>query len=655
MKNKAFKTDDLFTVNPFYFLKELMYKSPSIITAAIIGILVATYFANIYTTVSYKAVAKIIRYDKKISMPKDVPYKFQNFNYDTALQTIRTRENLNEVIVMLNLDTTVEKIYSLYEIKRRKKSDIIEILFTNKNKELSVKGANTLAKIFLKNFYKVQNAATKEVLVYYKNQKKVLIKEIDILLAIKEQFNKKNKILSIKVQKDYKYEQLNEVALNLIDTRVLQNEYKTKIKEINIKLKTIPQEVQLEYSVRSADLKAIANKEKELDSLRQKYTKHNPKIKTLKNEIKKMKYEYTNKKSKKNIPDEITFGNNPLFIALVIELSQSKIGVISSKNRIDKLLEQQNTIENEIKQLNILEKKYSVIEKKINEKDSLLDLVTKRQNELKIALESSQEDFKFLEKAKPPKYPESNFKKAIILGSGFFSSLALTGFFILKLFFDFRIKEPFDIERRFNIKLVGKFTNSDELKIIKEDTMNFITSFMKSMKTKKIVLVSSDVGNTGKSHTIDLLTYFSSSTKQKVLYIQTVSEISSEIENSIIDCSDIQNMNFKNINTLNEYVHKMYILDDEMNDYYLANVNTSECLFTTLRNSDYDLVLFETPSFEDSSYFFKNFASLSDLILMVFKCNCSSRKKIDLMIKEINSLGLSNVKGVLNVIDPKYI
>ena len=67
------------------------------------------------------------------------------------------------------------------------------------------------------------------------------------------------------------------------------NEYKTKIKEINIKLKTLPKEVQLEYSVRSADLKAISNKEKELAKLKQKYTKHNPKIKTLKNEIRKMK------------------------------------------------------------------------------------------------------------------------------------------------------------------------------------------------------------------------------------------------------------------------------------------------------------------------------------------------------------------------------
>lgn len=655
MKNKTLKTDDLFTINPLYFIKQLMYKAPLILLAALIGVLIASYFANKFTVISYQAVAKIIRYDKKISMPKDVPYKFQNFNYDTALQTIRTQENLEEAIKLLDLDTTVEKIYSSYEIRRRKNSDIIEILFKAPTRELSVNGANTLTEIFLKNFYKVQNAATKEVLVYYIAQKEVLVDELEELLIKKETFNKDNKILSIKVQKDYKYEQLNEIALNLIDTKVLQNEYQTKIKEIKIKLRVLPKEVQLEYSVRSADAKAIANKEKELDKLRQKYTKHNPKIKTLKNEIKKMKFQLSRKKTKKNIPDEITYGNNPLYTALNIELAQSRIGIKSSKNRIDKLYEQEKIIEEDIKKLNVLEKKYSVIAKKINEKNSILDLVTKRQNELKIALESSQEDFKFLEKAKLPKYPESNFKKAIILGTGFFTALLLTGFFILKLFFDFRIKEPFDIERRFGIKLVGKFIETDDEKIIKDDTMNFITSLMKSLKKKKTILVSSDVPKTGKSEIINRLNYFYSNIEQKVLYIQTVNELSEEIEDSTIDCGDIKNIDLSKINIVNAYIHKMYILDNERNDHYLANVENSELLFEKLKNSDYDLVLFEIPSFETNSYFFKNFVTIADSLLMVFKSDCSSRKKIDPIIKELNSLKVSGIKGVLNAINHKNI
>ncbi len=655
MKTKNIKTDDSFVINPFYYLKVLTYKAPIILAVTIICALISVYFVNSYSTVIYKAVSKIIRYDKKISMPRDVPYKFQNFNYDTTLQTIRTRKNLNEVIKTLNLDTTVEKLFSSYEIRRRKNSDIIEIFFINKDKNVAVKGADLLTEIFLKNFYEIQNAATKEVLSYYKLQKIDVEKVLENLELQKATFNTKNKILSLDIQKDYKYEQLNEIALNLIDTKVLKNEYTTKIKEITVKLNSIPKEVQLEYSVRSADLKAIDEKEKDLSRLKQRYTLSNPKIKTLQKQIEKMKYNYANNKNKKNIPDEITYGNNPLFTALVIELSQSKIGIVSSQNRILELLEQKLLIENQIKDLNFLEKEYSTIDKQLKEKQQLMTLITQRLNELKIVLDSTQEDFKFLERAKTPKFPESNYKKAIVLVSVIFGFISMVGFFILKSFFDFRIKEVFDINTRFNIELLGNFTDTHDKKIIRKDSLNFINNFIKATKNKKIVLVSSDLEKTGKTYIIDLLTLFSSNIKRKILFIQTVDKNSDEIKDSLIDYSSSNVLDLKNTNEINEYVDKLYIINDEANDYQLANVKATSKLFEELQNSSYEQIIFELPSYESNPYFFNNLSIYADLVLLVFKANYSNRKKIDIIINEIKNLGLKHVQGVLNVIDKKFI
>lgn len=655
MKTKDIKTDDFFTINPFYYLKVLTYKTPIILLVTLISVLISVYYANTYNTVTYKAVSKIIRYDKKISMPRDVPYKFQNFNYDTTLQTIRTRKNLNEVINELNLDTSVEKLFSSYEIRRRKSSDIIEIFFIHNDKKIAVRGADLLTEIFLKNFYEIQNAATTEVLKYYKLQKIDLEKVLEDLESQKSAFNTKNKILSLDVQKDYKYEQLNEIALNLIDTKVLKNEYTTKIKEITAKLNSIPKEVQLEYSVRSADLKAIDEKEKELSRLKQKYTEFNPKIKTLKKQIEKMISNYSNNKNKKNIPDEITYGNNPLFTALVIELSQSNIGVVSSKNRVVELLKQKEITQNEIKKLNLLEKEYSSIDKQLKEKKQLMNLITKRLNELKIVLDSTQEDFKFLERAKTPRFAESNYKKAIVLASAVFTSICMIGFFLLKSFFDFKIKEPFDIETRFNIKLLGKFTDIKEEKIIKKDSLNFINNFVKSTKDKKIVLVSSDLEKTGKTYVIELLTYFSSNIKRKTLFIQTVNSNTQEIKDSLIDCSSSNVLNLNNVNVINDYIDKLYIINDETNDYHLANIKSTSKLFEELKNSSYEQIIFEIPSYDTNPYFFTNLAAYSDLILLVFKSNYSNRKNIDLLINEIKTLGLKHVQGVLNVINKNFV
>ena len=170
MKNKQNSLDSDFLINPHYYLKVLKNKSLLIILVTILSLVAGITLAQNLIKPTYKATAKLIRYDKKISMPRDVPYKFQNFNYDTALLTIRTRKNLREVIKTLNLKTSIEKLYSAFEIKRARNSDIIEIRYINKDIKKAVEGANVLSKIFLKNFYEVQNAATKEIYKYYEDQ-----------------------------------------------------------------------------------------------------------------------------------------------------------------------------------------------------------------------------------------------------------------------------------------------------------------------------------------------------------------------------------------------------------------------------------------------------------------------------------------------------
>ena len=120
MKNNKLKRDNYFNINIFYYLKILSKKAGLIIFLSILTIVSCYYLIKKYDIVQYQAIAKIIRYDKRISMPKDVPYKFQNFNYDTALQTIRTRKNLNQLIDELKLNTSAEKLYSSFEIKRKR-------------------------------------------------------------------------------------------------------------------------------------------------------------------------------------------------------------------------------------------------------------------------------------------------------------------------------------------------------------------------------------------------------------------------------------------------------------------------------------------------------------------------------------------------------
>jgi len=659
MKNN--NIDNNFIINPYYYLKVLRYKSLLILLITLAFLVAGLYLSKNLIHAKYTATAKLIRYDKKISMPRDVPYKFQNFNYDTALQTIRTRKNLTEVIQKLNLNTTVEKLYSAFEIKRGRNSDIIEIRYTNKEIKKAVKGANVLSEIFLKNFYEVQNAATKEIYKYYRSEKNKIQKNIDISLYKKESFIKEHKVLSIEIQKDYKYKQLNEIDLALIEARVAKKEFATKVEEIKRSLNNIPLQVQLKYTVRSANKKSLENKKKELRKLRQRYTLLNPKVKKVTDEILAMEKELFNKSNKKTIADETTFGNNPVVTALLIEESKSRIGIISSYTRIKNLIQQRGLIQEEIKNLNNLEKKFELIQNALNQNLALMAKVINRLNEVKMALESSLEDFKFLEFASPPKYAQPTYKKAIIIFFGFMGlSLSIASILLLE-FFNNKIKESFDLEKRFNIEVLGTLLDEKEKSDLNiKYYMHFFDTFInacKKFEKPTSVLFGSDVAKTGKTFIIEKLIYLLSRQNKKVLFIQSIKQSKEEVKNALLNEAFFygKDINYSLFNKINDKVDKAYILINEKNNYDLADLQSLEKFFTSLKQSHYDYIFLEISNSYSNPFLFSSLANFTSFSCLVCKYRFSSKKDLAELIKTMRKKGIKNIKGVLNVIHKKYI
>lgn len=661
MKTKKNSLDSNFLINPYYYIKVLKYKSITILVVTLLFLIAGIFLAQNLIKPTYKATAKLIRYDKKISMPRDVPYKFQNFNYDTALQTIRTRKNLKEVIAQLKLESTVEKLYSAFEIKRGRNSDIIEIRYTNNEINKAVQGANVLSKIFLKNFYEVQNAATKEIYKYYEEQKVLIQKDINTALFNKDTFIKKYKILSISIQKDYKYKQLNEIDLSLLSAKVEQKDFLVKVHVINKNLKSIPKEVQLKYSIRSANRKSLENKKKELRKLKQRYTLLNPKVKKIMDEIRIMEKELLNKNNKKSTPDETTYGNNPIVTALKIEESKSQIGIISSKTKIKQLELQKKIIQKEIKILNVLEKRFNILETQLTQNYNLMNKIVDRLSEVKMALESSLEDFKFLEYATAPKYAQPSFKKALVVLFGFLGlSLSIATILLIE-FFNQTIKESFDLEKRFGIEVLGVLLNNNEdSSLTQKQNSNFLDNFIHATKDfnhPKITLFGSDKPQTGKTTVIEKLIYFLSHQNKRILYIQTVDKVEKEIEQALINEAlfDGKNINFTKLNAINTNTHKGYLHINKSNEFALADLQNLQKFFDELKQSNYDHIFIETSNSMSNPYFFASLAQLSSLVCLVCKYRYSNKKELKELVSVLQKKEIENIKGVLNVTHKKYI
>jgi len=660
MKNKNIQ-DNNFLINFTYYLKVLKYKSIVILLMTLLFLIIGASLAQNIIKPKYKATAKLIRYDKKISMPRDVPYKFQNFNYDTALQTIRTRKNLEEVIVRLKLNLSVEKLYSSFEIKRGRNSDIIEIRYTNPNIKKAVEGANVLSEIFLKNFYEVQNAATKEIYRYYEEQKEIVQKGINKALFKKSDFIKKYKILSIQIQKEYKYKQLNEIELSLVSAKVLQKEFETKVKEINNSLENLPKEVQLKYSVRSADRKSLDNKKKELRKLKQRYTLHNPKVKKLIDEIEIMGKELLNKDKKHSIPDETTYGNNPVVTALKIEKSKSQVGIVSSGTRIKQLAVQKKRVQRKIKILNILDKRYQIIQNELNQQQDLFNKITSRLSEVKMALESSLEDFKFLEYATEPRYAQPSYKKAIVILFGFLGFSISIAAVILLEFFNRTIKERFDLEKRFGINVLGVLLDEkSEASLIKKNNASFFDEFLNTCSqftNPAIILFGSDKPGTGKSTIINQLMQILSHQNKKVLHIQTIDTLSSDVKSAVLNESlyNNKNINYLKLNKINANTYKAYLLINEENEYDLANAQNVEKFFNNLKGNDFNHIFIEVSNTMSNPYLFASLANFCSFVCLVCKYRFSHRTLLQELMIVMKKKGIQNIKGVLNVMDKKYI
>jgi len=139
--------ENLFLIEPMRYVAALQSNLLNIILIISAFGFLGYSFATKQSTKSWSATTKIIRYQKEVSSSSDIPYQFQNFNYSTALETIRSRTNLTEFIKELQLQEseTPESVFSKFNIKRGRKSEITEVTFTVNNAEMAAQGANTLS------------------------------------------------------------------------------------------------------------------------------------------------------------------------------------------------------------------------------------------------------------------------------------------------------------------------------------------------------------------------------------------------------------------------------------------------------------------------------------------------------------------------------
>ena len=637
--------ENLLLIEPLKFVSALRKNIWIILVGIVLFALIGIAIALKNESKSWSATAKIIRYDKKISTPSDVPYQFQDFNYETALETIRTRANLLELIKKLGLSTTPEALFSKFEIKRGRNSDIIEVIFTNEDKKIATQGANELSHIFIKNFFTIQNAAIKKISIYYEKSKADKILELEVAKRNISRFLSENQLVSLDNELQMKYKQLNIIQLERLQNQTNIKAMKTTIKELEISIKSLPDEVKLRYAVRSANKKSLEQKRKDLQKLRKKYTPAHPKIKTILSEIAQIKK--TIKQVKSVEPDEVTYGANPLKSEITIQYSKTKIAYESAKNRDVSLKKQIQNLKENIAKLSSLQKKYDQLVMKKEEAKSQLLLVSNRLYDLQMTIGSSKEDFKFFEKAQEPKYPKPSYKKVIVIMLSILGAILAIVFILVKEFLNNTVKTKFDLSERFGIKeLVQLPIDKTYSSKIKHSFSYLANSLISSMQSNSsIITVGSDIPKANNPNVISLLLEQLNQRETKTLHIEVISEIDADEENK--KCMSIEKL-LLNASHVNNNIDKAYWCIKEDYSIYTPNVEEISSLMHELKNLHYDYIIIQVPAYTEAEHLIPVVIELSDAFILTTKFGVSSRKVIHKLIKRIEHIDFKKIKGVIN-------
>jgi capsular polysaccharide biosynthesis protein len=622
--------------------------------------MIATIIGGIYSKVAIKnkwqARSVMLRHQKNMSSQQEMPYLYQVMDYNTVLQSIKLRRNLQTVIDSLKLDTTPDKFYHQIEVKRGGKANLINILAMHENRDTAVKIANLIAETFIENYVSILNSSTQKIYNFYIDEKASIKEKLKINDQLLEEFRSKHHILSLEQETQYKYENLGMLEMELMNNQLNVAALQTKIADIIQRMSEMPDKVALETLVSLSQEKQLNDMKNELSLMMEKYTEKNPKVQKLKDEIKTMEGSLPN--TDEIIPDLITYGESELKKSLQLEKAQYENELLSTLKKIDEYQARINSTKQELKELSPLEREYFDI---TNGKTTLLNQLDKVENrlvDLKIAIDSNVSDFEIIEKAVPPRYPEASGRKLVTLVFGFLTFAGLLVYFVAREFLDFSVKSEVDFKDIFKIKLLSEIPNKDSvLKPVFYSQIQILLGQLSSNLPQKkplIVTVGSDVPETGSSFIIQEISEMLISQNKRILWIESLQEKDEEIDTYIINTTLYNKKEIPNIqfNKISEQLHKAYFLADDLTFKIILSPDQLKAFLDQL--GEYDYIFWELFDVHFNLQLFTTIVSNADVLTFVTRFRQSNRTNLHNAIEFLKENTKVPIFGILNDVPTPY-
>ena len=650
--------NDLLNFDKRSFLLALKQKIPAMLLIPFIVVVVAGAILKFAVSNEWRVKSVLLYQEKNVDKESQVPYLYQNFNFETILQSIAVRRNLEQVRENLDLNVSIQQMYSMLDVERGRESNFINILVTGEDPDQLVKIANNLGQVFIKNYSAMLNNSVYEMLEYYQLKQKEYENELENTREKIKTFNSNHNLASVDTEIENKYKQINNLEVKILDWQININTLETKIRDIETQLSKIPEKERLSYAIKSSDRKKLEQLKQELEVLRKQYTDKNPKVQKKLNQYEALKEQVAGKSDSDFVADEIVFGKSPLRTDLELELKQYQYELNSSRKALKDYQNSLKKMKDELDSLNVLQNPYNDLKRKEDLALRGLDLIENRIIESRLAIESNVDDFKIIEEAVKPNYPIGVSKKLILAVIGFFVFTGTIVFFAGKEFIDDSIKSKFDLEEILDLKFLGEVPDKDTINsnTYYSQVQILYGQFKKQMASNnsRIITFGSMERRTGKSFVIHELTDMIQEEDKNILWIDSTYKPEDDIEKYVINrelYSDSQSEAIEPYN-FDKGIDKLYF---HINESTIKNILKEERLQKFLNKlQEYDYVFWELFKSSDNMQLFTTLAEASDLLVLIARFDVSSRNVIKNALEFLEKNSNVPICGVLNDIPEPF-
>ncbi len=392
----------------------------------IIGITGALYLRGR----AYTATAVILRSApaKGVVMGEGAHFELPATNIDTLVDTIKLPSNLIEIKKRIEVEGDIHDLAGKITLSRASNSNLINISGTLDSPEKAVKLANVTAQVFAEYLLNLRRRQAKEAL-----------EKIDILVEQAQkkysetseklsEFRKKHGIVKLDVETDLSLQKESELKGEIENARVELIALNQQLRSLDTDNVRIGQ-----LSENSTGGQQMRELQSQLDELRSRYTDDNPIIAKQKAEI------------------------NAVYKTIALE-EKSRLTAQRSAaaSRLRNFQQQLENMQGKLKKLSENEKGFLTIQQDyIFAKQALGDLSARREEAAAITREPLGE-FRIIEQAVPPKYPETSKAKLVAAAMPILGLMFALFVILAQEFFNRRLKSAKEIYNRYDLPILGQ-------------------------------------------------------------------------------------------------------------------------------------------------------------------------------------------------------